>query len=47
MIETGLKPGDMVVTQGQYRLGDGVKVAEVPAGDPSVQNSSEASAGML
>jgi membrane fusion protein, multidrug efflux system len=47
MIESGLKPGDVVVTQGQYRLGDGVKVAEVPAGDPSVQNSSEASAGML
>jgi membrane fusion protein, multidrug efflux system len=47
VIEKGLKPGDVVVTQGQYRLGNGVKVAPVPAGDPSVQNSTEASAGML
>lgn len=47
LIDTGLQPGDTVVTQGQYRLGDGVKVVQVPAGDPSVQNSTEASAGML
>jgi multidrug efflux system membrane fusion protein len=47
VIEKGLQPGDVVVTQGQYRLGNGVKVAPVPAGDPSVQNSTEASAGML
>jgi multidrug efflux system membrane fusion protein len=47
LVDTGLRPGDTVVTQGQYRLGDGVKVVEVPAGDPSVQNSTEASAGML
>jgi membrane fusion protein, multidrug efflux system len=47
LIDTGLQPGDTVVTQGQYRLGDGVKVVEVPAGDPRVQNGSEASAGML
>jgi multidrug efflux system membrane fusion protein len=47
VIEKGLQPGDTVVTQGQYRLGQGVKVVEVPAGDPKVQNSTEASAGML
>jgi membrane fusion protein, multidrug efflux system len=46
-IDKGLQPGDVVVTAGQYRLGDGVKVVVVPAGDPAVQNSSEASAGML
>jgi multidrug efflux system membrane fusion protein len=47
VIEKGLQPGEVVVTQGQYRLGDGVKVMQVPVGDPSVQNSTEASAGML
>ena len=47
LIDTGLRPGDTVVTQGQYRLSDGIKVVQVPAGDPSVQNSTEASAGML
>ena len=46
LVEKGLQPGDIVVTQGQYRLGDGVKVAQVPAGDPTVQNSTEASAGI-
>ena len=35
LIDTGLRPGDTVVTQGQYRLSDGVKVVQVPAGDPS------------
>jgi multidrug efflux system membrane fusion protein len=47
LIDQGLQPGDVVVTAGQYRLGDGVRIVEVPAGDPEVQNSSEASAGML
>jgi len=47
LIDRGLQPGDVVVTQGQYRLDDGVKVIKVPAGDPRVQNSTEASAGML
>jgi multidrug efflux system membrane fusion protein len=47
VIEIGLQPGEVVVTQGQYRLGNGVKVIPVPAGDPSIQNSTEASAGML
>ncbi len=47
LIDKGLQPNDTVVTAGQYRLGDGVKVVEVPASDPSVQNNSEASSGML
>ena len=47
LVDTGLQPGDTVVTQGQYRLSNGVKVAQVPANDPRVQNSTEASAGML
>jgi multidrug efflux system membrane fusion protein len=47
LIDKGLQPDDIVVTAGQYRLDDGVKIVEVPAGDPRVQNSSEASAGML
>jgi multidrug efflux system membrane fusion protein len=47
LIDKGLQSGDTVVTAGQYRLNDGVKVANVPAGDPRVQDSSEASAGML
>jgi multidrug efflux system membrane fusion protein len=47
LVDSGLQPGDVVVTQGQYRLADGVKVVQVPAGNPSVQNSTEASAGML
>jgi hypothetical protein len=36
-----------VVTAGQYRLTDGIKVIEVAAGSTQVQDSSEASAGML
>jgi hypothetical protein len=36
-----------VVTAGQYRLSDGIKVTEVAADSPQVQDSSEASAGML
>jgi multidrug efflux system membrane fusion protein len=47
LIDRGLQSGDTVVTAGQYRLTDGVKVAEVPAGDPRVQDNSEASSGML
>jgi membrane fusion protein, multidrug efflux system len=47
LISSGLEPGDTVVTAGQYRLSDGVQVVEVPANDPRVQNTTEASAGML
>jgi multidrug efflux system membrane fusion protein len=47
LIDHGLTAGDTVVTAGQYRLSDGVKVSEAPASDPQVQNSTEASAGML
>src|SRR5262249_37849605 len=42
LIDHGLQPGDTVVTVGQYRLSDGVKVVDVPAGDPRVQDSTEA-----
>jgi multidrug efflux system membrane fusion protein len=47
LIDHGLKPDDTVVTAGQYSLRSGAKVKEVAAGDPHVQDSSEASAGML
>lgn len=47
LIEQGLRPGDVVVTQGQYRLSNGTAVVPVRAGDPRVQNSTEASQGML
>jgi membrane fusion protein, multidrug efflux system len=47
LVDSGLRAGDTVVTAGQYRLGDGVRVAEAPPGDPAVQNTTEASAGML
>lgn len=47
LVGSGLRAGDTVVTAGQYRLSDGVKVAEASPGDPAVQNSSEASEGML
>ncbi|HEX3992169.1 MAG TPA: efflux RND transporter periplasmic adaptor subunit [Acetobacteraceae bacterium] len=47
LIDHGLTAGETVVTAGQYRLSDGVKVSEVSANDPQVQNSTEASAGML
>jgi membrane fusion protein, multidrug efflux system len=47
LISSGLAPGDTVVTAGQYRLSNGVQVVEVPANDPRVQNTTEASAGML
>jgi len=47
LLDSGLQPGEEVVTSGQYRLSDGVKIVVVPAGDPHVQSSSEASAGML
>jgi len=47
LISSGLEPGDTVVVAGQYRLSDGVQVVQVPANDPRVQNTTEASAGML
>jgi membrane fusion protein, multidrug efflux system len=47
LISQGLTAGETVVTAGQYRLYDGAKVSQVPAGDPKVQDSSEASEGML
>jgi multidrug efflux system membrane fusion protein len=47
LVDHGLQSGDRVVTAGQYLLSNGVKVAAVPPDDPRVQNSSEATAGML
>jgi multidrug efflux system membrane fusion protein len=47
LIDHGLTATDTVVTAGQYRLSNGVRVAAAQPGDPHVQNSSEASAGML
>ncbi len=47
LIKRGLQAGDMVVTEGRYRLSNGTRIAEVAASDPRVQNVSEASAGML
>ncbi len=47
LIDSGLQAGDTVVTAGQYLLSDGIKVVEVQSGDPRVQNTTEASAGML
>jgi multidrug efflux system membrane fusion protein len=47
LVSQGVKAGDAVVTGGQFRLSNGINVSEVPANDPQVQNSSEASAGML
>jgi multidrug efflux system membrane fusion protein len=47
LVSQGVKAGDAVVTAGQFRLSNGIKVSEVAADDPQLQNSSEASAGML
>jgi multidrug efflux system membrane fusion protein len=47
LIDRGLTSGETVVTAGQYGLSDGVKVAEVAPSNPRVQNSTEASAGIL
>ena len=47
LIDQGLSAGDTIVSAGQYRLNDGVRVASASAGDPRVQNTSETSAGML
>jgi multidrug efflux system membrane fusion protein len=47
LIAQGVKAGDTVVTAGQYRLSDGIKISEVAAGDSQVQDSSESTAGML
>lgn len=45
LVTQGLKPGDTVVTQGQYRLAIGTPVT--PAPPSQVANSSTATAGML
>ena len=47
LISSELAAGDTVVVAGQYRLSNGAQVVQVPANDPSVQNTTEASAGML
>jgi multidrug efflux system membrane fusion protein len=47
LIDTGLTANDTVVTAGQYRLSNGIKIARAQPGDPHVQDSTEASAGML
>jgi multidrug efflux system membrane fusion protein len=47
LIDSALAAGDTVVTAGQYRLSNGVKIAPAKPNDPHVQNSTEASAGML
>ena len=47
LINSGLQAGDVVVTGGQYRLSDGTRIVSVAADDPRVQDSNEASAGML
>jgi multidrug efflux system membrane fusion protein len=47
LIDHGLSPGDTVITAGQYRLSDGVRITQAQPNDPHVQNSTEASAGML
>jgi len=47
LVSSGLASGDTVVTAGQYRLSNGVQVVAVPANDRRVQNTTEASAGML
>lgn len=47
LIDSGLQSGDTVVAAGQYRLSNGVRVAEVSPSDPEVQDTTEASAGML
>ena len=47
LIGSGLKPDDVVVTAGQYRLQDGAKVVSVPPGNSGVQNQTPATQGML
>jgi membrane fusion protein, multidrug efflux system len=47
LIESGLKAGDTVVTSGQYRLQDGSRIVSVSPDDPSVQNQTPATQGML
>ncbi|HEY4044349.1 MAG TPA: efflux RND transporter periplasmic adaptor subunit, partial [Rhodopila sp.] len=47
LVSDGLKPGDTVVTAGQYRLQDGTKIASVAPNDPGVQNQTPATQGML
>jgi multidrug efflux system membrane fusion protein len=47
LVSDGLKPGDTVVTSGQYRLQDGVEIIAVPPGSSGVQNQTPATQGML
>jgi len=47
LISQGLHAGDRVVTAGQYRLQNGVKIVAVAANSPIVQNQTPASQGML
>src|SRR5262249_5739010 len=47
LIESGLQSGDIVVTAGTSHQSDGTRIASGAVGDPRVQDSSEASAGML
>jgi membrane fusion protein, multidrug efflux system len=47
LIAKGVQAGDTVVTAGQYRLSDGIKISAAAAGDSRVQDSSESTAGML
>jgi membrane fusion protein, multidrug efflux system len=45
LVSEGLKPDETVVTQGQYRLADGIAITPSPPGQ--VANESAASAGLL
>ena len=47
LVGQGLAAGDRIVVAGQYRLKDGVKIKQVSADDPHVQNLSTATQGML
>lgn len=47
LIEAGLKAGETVITAGQYRLQNGVKIVQVPQGNASVENQTPATQGML
>jgi multidrug efflux system membrane fusion protein len=47
LIESGLTSGDTVVVAGQYRLQNGTRIVAVSADDPTVQNQTPASQGLL
>ena len=47
LISRGLHAGEAVVTAGQYRLQNGVKIVAVAANSPIVQNQTPATPGML